>query len=306
MEPVVHHHQQAISVLDPLSAAWTRTQLLLFQPFRLGKWLTVAFCAWLAAIGSHEVSSAVNFGLGKIARDGNARDVVRQFDQWLRNNAETLLTAFIMATVASVITGLLILWLSSRGRLMFLHCIAGNKGAIASSWREFAAEGNGLFGFRLCVHIIGTLPALPLLGVMGFTSYRMLRDQTASWFDIGVIAGCAVGATLVALGFLVIERLTRDFVVPIMYRRRIGALAAWGELSSLVKRALGPIVLYLLFQIVFQAVLATIKLMILAATCCLAGLPYIGAVILLPLLVFERAYSVSFLEQFGQEWRVLQ
>ncbi len=295
-----------ISVLDPVSSAWARTQALLFGSFRFGKWLAVAFCAWLATIGSHEVSSAINAGMGKILKDGSARDVVRQFDQWLRNNAEALLTTMALAAVASVVTGLLILWLTSRGRFMFLNCIARDTGAIASPWREYAAAGNSLFGFRLCVHAVSALPAIPFAGVIGFTSYRMLRSQSWTWLDIGVIAGCVVGAGLCALTFLAVEKLTKDFVVPIMYRRRVGAPAAWGELGGLMKRKLGPVVLYLLFQIVMQAVLATITFAIVIVTCCVAGMPYIDAVILLPLLVFDRAYSVCFLEQFGEEWRVME
>ena len=39
--------------------------------------------------------------------------------------------------------------------------------------------------------------------------------------------------------------------------------------------------------------------------CCLAVLPYVGTVLLLPLSVFKRSYSVFFLEQFGREWRMV-
>lgn len=43
-------------------------------------------------------------------------------------------------------------------------------------------------------------------------------------------------------------------------------------------------------------------------TCCLAGclmmLPYIGTVLLLPILVFKRAYSLYFLGQFGPQYDV--
>jgi hypothetical protein len=37
-------------------------------------------------------------------------------------------------------------------------------------------------------------------------------------------------------------------------------------------------------------------------TCCLALLPYLGTVILLPLFVFQRSYSLCFLEQLGPDW----
>ena len=37
-------------------------------------------------------------------------------------------------------------------------------------------------------------------------------------------------------------------------------------------------------------------------TCCIAALPYIGAVILLPVYVFRRSYSIGFLSQFGPDY----
>ena len=37
----------------------------------------------------------------------------------------------------------------------------------------------------------------------------------------------------------------------------------------------------------------------------LVAIPYLGTVILLPLFVFLRCYSLCFLEQFGPSWRIL-
>jgi hypothetical protein len=39
-------------------------------------------------------------------------------------------------------------------------------------------------------------------------------------------------------------------------------------------------------------------------TCCLAALPYIGTVIVLPVPVFFRSFSLLFLRQFGADWDV--
>jgi hypothetical protein len=43
-------------------------------------------------------------------------------------------------------------------------------------------------------------------------------------------------------------------------------------------------------------------------TCCIAGclivLPYLGAVILLPVTVFKRSYSLYYLAQFGPAYNV--
>jgi hypothetical protein len=40
------------------------------------------------------------------------------------------------------------------------------------------------------------------------------------------------------------------------------------------------------------------------ATCCLAALPYIGTVILLPVFVCLRAYGLLFIRQFGPDYDV--
>jgi hypothetical protein len=40
-----------ISVTEPLTLAYDRVKLILFQPFELGKWFTIGFCAWLAGLG---------------------------------------------------------------------------------------------------------------------------------------------------------------------------------------------------------------------------------------------------------------
>ena len=40
-------------------------------------------------------------------------------------------------------------------------------------------------------------------------------------------------------------------------------------------------------------------------TCCLAALPYVYAVVFLPLFVFDRAYSLYFLRQFGNQYNLV-
>jgi hypothetical protein len=39
-------------------------------------------------------------------------------------------------------------------------------------------------------------------------------------------------------------------------------------------------------------------------TCCVASLPYLGTVIVLPVPVFFRSFSLLFLRQFGADWDV--
>ena len=63
------------------------------------------------------------------------------------------LAAFLL--LLGVAVWVLLLWLSSRGRFMFLHCVALDKAEVAIPWRKFEPEANGLFWFRLGLGLAG-------------------------------------------------------------------------------------------------------------------------------------------------------
>jgi len=92
-------------------------------------------------------------------------------------------------------------------------------------------------------------------------------------------------------------------------RRRSGAAspeqrgAAVAFRDEFLAGRVGAFVLYVLFKIVIGICVGMATLLITCATCCIAALPYIGTVILLPIFVFDRAYPLYFIGQFGHEWR---
>ena len=94
------------------------------------------------------------------------------------------------------------------------------------------------------------------------------------------------------------------FMVPIMYRRRCRALAAARESFGLIVAEPGPVILFFLFQIVLALAIAFATCFLVCVTCCVAALPYIGTVILLPIHVFWVSYLLLFVRQFGPEYDV--
>ncbi|MBN1816823.1 MAG: hypothetical protein JW828_05655 [Sedimentisphaerales bacterium] len=112
----------------------------------------------------------------------------------------------------------------------------------------------------------------------------------------------------VFIGFGIVLKFIRDFTVPIMYLRRSTCTQAWREVKALVKANAGRFVVYILFQILINFVIGLIVFAIVICTCCIAGcflaIPYIGTVLLLPVLVFERCYSLYYLAQYGPEYNV--
>ncbi len=70
----------------------------------------------------------------------------------------------------------------------------------------------------------------------------------------------------------------------------------------------GRFVLYVLVQMAMAMAIGAMMFMAVCCTCCLAAclfiLPYIGTVVLLPIHIFTRSYSLYYLAQYGPEFNV--
>ena len=301
---------QTISVTVPVSQAIERVKRMLFQPFDPSKWFTIGFCAWLAGLGSRGFS--FNYGGGSQHKGGSggrtAQEVFQQARGFVMNNLFWILPLIVVLVFFCLAVGVVLLWLRSRGQFMFLHCVALNKAEIDVPWRKFVAEGNSLFVFRLVLGLVWMIPMVPFVIVAVVLVIRMINRGAP---DIHVIISLiGVGLIILALGivFFVIGKLTTDFVVPIMFLRRCKCLDGWRELCHLLSTHAARFVVYLLFQIVLGLAIGVIILTTIIATCCVAGcvmlMPYLGTVLLLPVLTFKRSYSLHYLAQYGREYDV--
>jgi hypothetical protein len=303
-------YPQHISVTAPMSDAVERVKLMLFRPFDPSKWFTIAFCAWLAGLGSRGFS--FNYGGGSQhntgSSGGNAREVFEQAQRFVMANLFWILPLFVALLLLSLAVGVVLLWLRSRGEFMFLHCVALNTAEIEVPWRKFVVEGNSLFVFRLVLGLAWMVPLLPFVIVTALLVIRMVKRGAADMHIIVPLIG--VGLIIMALGvvFFIIGKLTIDFVVPIMFLRRCKCLDGWRELCHLLSIHVAEFAVYLLFQIVLGLAIGAIVLIAILATCCIAGcvmlMPYLGTVILLPILTFKRSYSLHYLAQYGREYDV--
>lgn len=300
-----------ISVVEPVSPALEHVKWMLFRPFDLGKWFVIGFCAWLAYLGeTGGGSGGGNYNFGNHSGHPGAdfrHALVQARDYWL-NNLDWIipLAAFLIVVILGL--GLLFLWLNSRGKFMFLHCVALNRAEVTEPWNKFASEGNSLFWFRFVLALVGMILTLPPLGIIAVMILKMIYRGEPDLAGIMTAIGLGLALLLVAIVFAIIKKFTVDFVVPIMLLRRTKCLAAWREFYGLLAAHFWLFVLYLLFQIVLGMAIGILIVMVVLVTCCCAGclmlLPYLGTVLLLPVLVFKRAYSLYFLAQFGPEYDV--
>jgi hypothetical protein len=187
---------------------------------------------------------------------------------------------------------------------MFIDCIVKNRAAIAEPWREFRKQGNSYFLFSLAAIfvfiIFATLFALPLIILAFKGDYLHLHRDRLDIYALLAIAGWA----FVVLLMIIAWALVASFMVPVMYRRRCRAYEAFCAVLSLIAAHPGEILLYCLFLVVLAIATGLVSCLAICATCCIAALPYIGTVILLPVFILFRSFSLLFLRQFGQDYDV--
>ena len=295
-----------ISVVEPIGPAIERVTTILFRPFDLGKWFVIGFCAWLAQLG--DGGSGGGGGGGnpqhKVGRGEIRRQLVDAKD-FVVHNLDWIVPVAIAAAVAILGLWLLLLWLSSRGRFMFLHCVAQNKAEVRNPWHRFRGHASSLFAFRAVVALI-TLGAAVVPFVVGgivvgvSTATLGLNPLTI----LGLVAAVMYFVAVLIVS-AVIAKFTKDFVVPIMYLHAIHTTEAWRVFLDLLSVNKARFVLYILVQIVIAVAIGTALFMAACCTCCCAAclfiLPYIGTVVLLPVHVFSRSYSLYYLAQYGPQ-----
>ena len=287
-----------IEIFKPFGDAFELTKKILFQPFDLKKWCVIGFAAFLTYLTGFGFPGFHFPGGGSWTNHVSTnhedfRSVINQLGPiWL---ALIVIGFFVVIAVFVVLT-----WVRSRGHFIFIDCIVRNRGAIAQPWNEYSAEGNSYFVFLL----VATLALLAvvaafivlLLGGMLLLNYRA-HHGVASVLSL-VLVGIGLFLLLSLFGLLI------QFVAPVMYRRRCKAWPAFVDLVSLLGKHVGVFVLYFLFSIVVGVGIALAMFAVICATCCIAAIPYVGTVILLPIFVFMQSFSLLFLRQFGPDYDV--
>lgn len=289
-----------MSLTRPLADAWSWMVGMLFRPFDFTKWLVVGFAAWLASLA--DGGGGGNVG-GNWDTDGGEELVAGAHGAWDWLMAHELVAGLIFAGVLLLLALIvLVLWISSRGKFVFLDNVARNEAAIVEPWKRYRRQGNSLFLFRLIVLVL----CLPLaLGVVGL--FAWLTFGPDGWAHLQGAAMIAGIAATVLLGFVVVVAtlyavfFLDAFVVPLMYRFDLGVMAAWRRFLGHFSDRPGWFVLVGLFVFVLMLAAGAAIFVTGCLTCCLGFLllmlPYVSTVILLPLHVVYRAFTLSFLAQ---------
>jgi len=293
-----------IEIFAPFQAAYEWMKTVLFRPFDVGRWLTIAFAAFLA--GSLGGGGGGNLGrLGRLGHGDWKYRVTSDGDlPWDLHIGAWLIAGIVAAVLVGMILGVVWLWISSRGRFIFTDCVVKNRAAITSPWREFRREGNSYFLFSLVV----AAGMIFLLGIMFLAAWTPLQILTADGSNgrevvLPLILLCFV-IVLIWLVLALFFALVSHFMVPVMYRRRCLAREAFLDVTKLIFHNPGPFILFVLFGIALALGVVVVGTIIACLTCCVGGFPYISTVLLLPAIVWLAAFRLMFFRQFGDQYDV--
>jgi hypothetical protein len=287
-----------IAYFAPLTLAWERMKHILWRPFDLAKWVVLGFSVWLAGLtdgagggGWKWIFNNGDFSHGPFVGSGG--------DSWFRSGEAFLWIPLLFVTVIAVAAILVaILWLSSRAKFIFLDNVVHNRAQIVEPWHRLRELGNSLFLWRLgfvvcCGLIVLVLMVLFFAPAATLSFSDALAGLSYAAMVLGVLVMIVFGifAAFVAL-FL------EGFVIPIMYKFELKATEAWSYFLPWFKSRPLPFILYGLFIVGLGICFAVFFSMVCVLTCCVVALPYVGTVIMLPIWVTYRLFSVEFLAQF--------
>ncbi len=287
----------SVEYVLPSSRAFAGMKRVLFHPFDIGKWFVLGFTAWIAGLmdgggsgGAGGDSEGWGGGFGEVGR-------------WMEENL--LLVIGIGAVVVLIGLAILIalLWVSSRGKFMFLDNVMHNRAEVKAPWHRFRAEGDSLFLWRLGFGLIVFFVMLLIVGVLALFALAL---GDAAW--VAIIPGVLVLVPVI-LALLYITILLEDFVVPVMYRESLTTNEAWKRFLALHRTSPGAFVLFALWKVLLW-IAAFVCIIAFGVATLLIGfilmiIPYLGAVVLLPVSVFFRFLGPEFLRQLGSEYDLL-
>ena len=279
------------------SRAWSRTAALLWRPFDARTWLVLAFAQFLAALPPDFWGGA----------GGSDRDWSRAAEDLERSWEELAVGSLVLTLVAAGLIVLLaivlaLLWVSSRAKFVFLDDVVHGRARIVEPWKRFRREGNSLFLFRIALFLAAcALVAIAVVTVVSSVGLgALLRGQPGKITALALLVSSFLGLLFVALGYTVF--FLDAFVVPIMHRYRLGTVDAWRRFLGLFRGHPLPFLAVGLAVLAAFVVFGISVLVFGFMTCCLGFLlllmPYLSNVLLLPLTVLYRSFTLEFLAQF--------
>ncbi len=299
-----------IAYFAPLSKAYKRMKNALFKPFNINKWFAVGFTAFLAGLLDWYDDGTSSANWKEDSGSFNIKEIIKipeYIRGWINENPDWF-ALIIFAIVLFILFFLLLTWLSSRGKFMFLDNVIHDRSLIKKPWAEFKTIGNSLFLWRTGYGIITLVIFVSYVFYCLFELYDMYYQYASESDMIYTAIQMAIILLILVIIAEYISLFLNDFVVPLMYKNNCRVWIGWSYFIPLFTKNFFHFLLYGLFIFFLGILVAIVVVTFGFLTCCIGFviliIPYIGSVILLPVSYTFRGLSIDFLEQFGENYKI--
>jgi len=282
-----------------ISVSWDWMCQILFRPFSLKKWIMLFVIVALAGQlgGGCNISLPGNNGdfdkiINKLKQNaapiaGTAippQEITVQESQKITAaqagvaaevpsfslEPRTIALLAVIVSVVLLFIGIFVLlwmWLTSNFSFVFIDSIVKNDASFRVPFHRNKAQGSSYFKWNIVFSSIALLVFGIILyfPIAQFIKAGVFADTSLA--DIGQSLSIALKylpvLLLAGVIFFLIGFFTREFVLPIMYKRKTGILKAWGILLGIFKKNIGEIALFLLVRAgLFIVALAAIVILV--------------------------------------------
>ncbi|MGH9530712.1 MAG: DUF7544 domain-containing protein [Terriglobales bacterium] len=263
-----------ISCIDAITPAFHHTKQQLLQPFRAAQWAKLALVGFLAGEMTSGGCSSGNFHI-----PAHTRGTQHFFNMGLPVQNPMLYAGLIaILIVAGVVLFVLFLFVNSVMRFILFDSVVAKRCEIAKGWNQRQGPGIRYFVWQLLFSFVTMAVLAILIGVPAGFAFA------AGWFTHAKSHAVALVLGGIALFFvflswlllsLVVQVLTKDFVVPQMALEDLGPIQAWRRLLPMIKSERGSYAAYLGMKLVMNIgaamVLAIVSLIVIVAMLIPAG-----------------------------------
>jgi len=270
-----------LSASECINPAIERTKSLLFRPFQWRHFLKLTAVAFFAEIGAGSSSFVSNRQPGKIPGVTPAIHGL-------------ILAALLVAFFATLVIGLIMLYLGSRLQLVLLEVVATRQTTIAPIWRKYSRLTWRWIGLKLLFFLLCALILLAALAPVMISMFRHMPSEgqppSAAFFSHIVVFIAAIFLVVLVVGSAYL--LLRDLALPFLALEDLSITDTLGRLRSVVTAAPGEIALYLLLRFVLSLVAALGAEILIFLTLLVSLIPFaiVGGVLW---LAFHHAGTVG-------------
>ncbi len=171
-----------IELIAPTQRAFERMKDILFRPFDAQKWFILGFSAWLATLLEGGGSSGGGGGgdtSGIESGDESLSDIINEATAWIQEHLMIILVVGGAIALIFVALGIVLNWVQSRGKMMFLDNVLHNRAHISEPWKKFRKPANSLFWWTLIYGFIVAAVICLVIGAGLFLAWPMIQAESS-------------------------------------------------------------------------------------------------------------------------------